>query len=878
MKKLFTLLLSLLTTIGTLSARPVDPQTAASVAQNFYTYIQPTAAIGSVHLTIAYQSQGKPMTDFNATNTYFYVFNDANGKGYVIVSGDDRAMPVLAYSTESNFDPSVLEHQTNTVKWFEMYKAEIRDLIENNASDAVAPARDWEKWKRADNGKALGTRGVAALVTTRWNQDPYENALCPYDYSANERTVTGCVATAMAQIMKFWNYPTRGTGYSSYQHQRYGTLSANYGNTTYGWSSMPNYLSGANAAVATLMYHCGVSVKMNYNVGSAGGSGAYHEDLEKAYENYFGYSTTVRRVVRSAYSLSDWTNLLKTEINARRPVHYGGSGNGGGHSFVCDGYDDNGYFHFNWGWGGNSDGYFFVTALNPPALGTGGGAGGFNSGQDAIIGIQPATGGGGGGGGGGSTTTPTVNLYSAITVNPDPISYGSSFTVKFNLINKGTTNFVGSMTAALFDENDDFVDTLGQFNTTGTGLPPNYIFNNGGLTFNKSNLDAPPGLYTICAFVKSTGGEWTLVGDGNYENCIEIEILDDNSDGLELYAPITTTPSVITLNQSFISKFDIANFGTTSFSGKYSIDLHELDGTHVKVLKEWTTSAPLQPNNHYTSGLNSGSLTLTNITPGTYLLGVWAQRTGGDWELIEQGSYKNPTRIVVASPPLQGDIYEPNNTAATSYTFIPSYNSANSAKVVTNSANVHLASDNDYFKIALPAGYKYTFKTRVHDQGDNGDGQIYTSDVLFSYSTGGAYSEPYDVYPANDFTVQGASGKNITFWVAPYFAGLTGTYKLDILITRAAANAVEDVTEKLGLKVAPNPVNDQLQVYLDNSVTEIQNIEIFDVIGRQKWVSTPSNLTSLPILIPTTDFAEGMYILKITTMKGFAKQKFVVKH
>lgn len=878
MKKLLTLLLSLLAAIGTLSARPVDPQTAASVARNFYTYIQPSAAVGSVQMALAYQSKGKLMNDLDASITYFYVFNDAANKGYVIVSGDDRAMPVLAYSTESNFDPSVLEHQTNTAKWFEMYKAEIRDLIEKNAPDAVSPAQDWLKWQRSDNPKALGTRGVSPLVTTRWSQSPYENALCPYDYTVNKRAVSGCVATAMAQIMKFWNYPTRGTGYSSYQHPNYGTLSANFGTTTYGWSSMPNNLTSANSAVATLMYHCGVGVNMTYSPTSSGAwvisaNTRSTNCAEYALKTYFNYVPTLRGIARANYS-SQWESLLRTELDARRPVLYDGFGGGSGHAFVCDGYDNNGFFHFNWGWGGSYDDYFLTTALSPTGTGTGGGSGSYNSGQEIIIGIQPASGGGGGG-----TTPPNIQLYSDIVVNPDPIAYGDPFTVKFNLINKGTTTFNGVMTAALFDEDDNFVDFVGELSTITGGLPANYTFRD-GLTFTKSDLDASPGFYTLCAFVKPTGGEWTLVGDGNYGNCIEIEIEGDNSDGMQLYAPITTTPSVITLGSPFTGKFNVINRGTSPFTGKYSLDLHNLDGTHLKELSYWNATNSLSVNNYYSSNLTTNPITLTaaDVAPGTYFIAAWAQRTGGDWQLLEPNTFKNPIRVVISSPPLQGDIYEPNNTATAAYSFAASYNSSNIAKIVTNNANLHLASDNDYFKVALPAGYRYTIKARVHDKDNSGDGVTYSSDVLLSYSTGGAYSEPYDVSPANDFIVQGATGKTITFWVAPYFAGLTGTYKLDVQITRVVSSDVEDLTEKLGLKVAPNPVNEALNVLLDAPTMDVQSVQVFDMLGRQKWVSTVSNAPFSAMTIPTLDFAEGVYVLKINTSKGFAKQKFVVRH
>ena len=154
----------------------------------------------------------------------------------------------------------------------------------------------------------------------------------------------------MAQIMKFWNYPETGSGFHSYNHPAYGTLSANFGSTTYQWSLMPNVVSSSNSAVATLMYHCGVSVNMVYDIAAKGGSSAQTLDVAAALKTYFGYSSTVEGKYRKDYTDAQWIDLLKTELNAGRPVQYAGTGSSGGHSFVCDGYNSNDFFHMNWGW------------------------------------------------------------------------------------------------------------------------------------------------------------------------------------------------------------------------------------------------------------------------------------------------------------------------------------------------------------------------------------------------------------------------------------------------------------------------------------------------------------------------------------------------
>lgn len=385
MKRTFTLLL-LLSLFGVAFGKPIDEQTANLVGKNFLIYKSNSSAFkNGVSLELSYISASKENSNTTSikASKYFYVFNVSNRDGFVIVSADDNAQAILGYSDEMDFNPAAIP--SNTQKWFELYKNQMRYIIQQNMSPSNDIVKDWNDLLTGQVSKNnLGKKGaVNPLVQTKWDQGQYFNELCPLDNATSERTVTGCVATAMAQIMKFWNYPASGTGYHSYFHNKYGTLSANFANTNYDWSTMPNTVDFPRTSLATLMYHCGVSVDMNYDVATNGGSGAYvvaagspvANNSEMAFKTYFGYKPTLQGVKRSDYTEANWIALLKTELDAGRPILHAGAGTHGGHCFVADGYDNNNFFHFNWGWGGNSDGYFSINALNPGTIGTGGGTG-----------------------------------------------------------------------------------------------------------------------------------------------------------------------------------------------------------------------------------------------------------------------------------------------------------------------------------------------------------------------------------------------------------------------------------------------------------------------------------------------------------------------
>jgi len=403
MKRL--LILTFLIAFTSLSfAKPVSEATAKTVAQNFLANQFPDIQGDFTLAYEAYLPKSGALTTIPQAAS-FYVFN-VEDKGFVIVSGDDRTIPILAFSNEKGFVSKNLSPEVGYM--LDNYTNKIDYIVKNNISATQTISAEWDGLinNTMPQPKTDAT-SVHPMFNTMWNQFPYYNNDCPFNYSDAERTVTGCVATAMAQVMKYWNWPVAGTGKNSYLTADYGLLSANFGATTYDWDSMPVQLTEYNnsSSIATLMYDCGIAVDMSYGVASADGSGAwviYPNNgntkfcAENALKNNFGYSTGIEGYQRVNYSDGTWLALLVAEINGGRPIIYSGyepqSAGGGGHCFDFDGYiinSINTYFHVNWGWGGYDDGNFTIDMLNPGTGGAGAGSGTFDLYEEAIMGIQP---------------------------------------------------------------------------------------------------------------------------------------------------------------------------------------------------------------------------------------------------------------------------------------------------------------------------------------------------------------------------------------------------------------------------------------------------------------------------------------------------------
>jgi len=863
-----TKLLSLLLIILSFSmfGKPVDENRAKIVGLNFLHYKTNSNLLKNAsELQLTYK--------VNSTNEQvaFYVFN-VGTIGYVIVAGDDTVTPILGYSDQGNFISDNMP--SNIKKWLENYKNEIIFIIENDikATEDINKAWNIEQANNKSSNTTLTVNAVNPLIQTHWDQSPNYNALCPYNNTYNQRTVTGCPATAMAQIMKYWNYPSNGTGFHSYNHPTYGTLSANFANTTYQWSSMPNTISSSNNAVATLMYHCGVAVEMNYGVAATGGSGSYviiaaapsvQQTCENAFKTYFGYNaSTLQGLKRANYTDPNWINLLKNELDLGRPIQYAGSGSGGGHTWVCDGYDNNNYFHMNWGWGGNSDAYFQINALNPGSLGTGGGSGGFNSNQQALIGIQPPT----------SAINYNIALNNNVTTSLSTIGYGNAFTVSTNISNNGTNSFTGDYSIGIFDSNNNFIDYVEtKVNYT---LQGGYTYNN-DLVFSNSGLFSMlPGTYKLYAYYRVTGGNWKAVQNyGSYTNFAQITVVNPNP--IKLNSVMTASPSTNFIQgQSASVNLNIVNNGTSTFIGQYKVGLYNLDGTLVQNIGTLNEGSGLPVGYTYNSPYLTFTTSSITANPGTYLVALQHKTTTGNWELTGSTStFINPITINVIQAPYQADIYENNDTFSQTYS-LPLTFSGNNANVNTVSSNSHIGTDNDYYKIILPSGYNYTITPRLQDSYNSNNGNTYTLDALFTYSTDGVnWSNTFDDVISGNILIN--NGGTIYFRTAPYFQGSIGTYLLDVNLTRTASLGINENQFAENIRIYPNPAKEFVTINMNEFDGELSEINLINVQGQIIYTLDTKNQSKI-FDLKINSFSEGIYVLQLHTSNGILTKKLII--
>ena len=346
-------------------AHPVDLQTAQSVAVKFM-------GASDAQLVSTYRT--------DKSVAAFYVFNTEDG--FVIVSADDCETPIIGYSHEGRFDPNDVPEQMEA--YLQDFVARIQYGIENHIEADELTARQWELVKttgRLNQSKAA--KSVEPLLTEMWEQGCHYNNLCPtFSKVPCGHAEVGCVAVAMGQIMHYWRYPETGWGSHSYSNAGL-TLSADFGNTVYDWDHMPDSLNDNSSdieveAVATLLFHCGVAVDMQY---TTNGSGADSGDAPDALIRYFNYSRNMHIEKRRDFDDEEWMSMLKACLDLQQPVFYGGKGSQGSHAFVCDGYDGNDLLHFNWGWG-RANGYFALGHLNPIGYS-------FNLNNFAIFDINP---------------------------------------------------------------------------------------------------------------------------------------------------------------------------------------------------------------------------------------------------------------------------------------------------------------------------------------------------------------------------------------------------------------------------------------------------------------------------------------------------------
>jgi hypothetical protein len=312
----------------------------------------------------------------------YYVFNFAGG-GFIAVSSTDAVMPVLCYSFEGRYETG--DQPENFAAWMKQYQGQILSAIENNISPRDGVPEAWDYYLNTPSYalKPFSGREILPLLTSNWDQGKFYNELCPADPAGpSGHCYTGCVATALGQLMNYFRWPDSGTGSYTYYCPPYDTLSVNFSEQTYNWDLMEPSLEHSNLELAKLLYNVGVSVDMVYG---PNGSGMYNHKGAYTLRTYFKYSPETQYVFRDSTTM-DWDSLIIAHLDQRIPMYYAGWDvpNISGHAFICDGYQDTNYYHFNWGWSSSYNGYFYTDNLNP-------GGSNFNLAQELIVHAFPDT-------------------------------------------------------------------------------------------------------------------------------------------------------------------------------------------------------------------------------------------------------------------------------------------------------------------------------------------------------------------------------------------------------------------------------------------------------------------------------------------------------
>lgn len=552
-----------------------------------------------------------------------YVYNFGSDGGFVIVSGEDCLMPVLAFAERGTF--AVGEEMPDGVRgWLRS----IDELVETCRWSGVASL--------VIDGMEINTNpedleiDVQPLLQSRWNQDAPYNNLCPLlATSASERSATGCAATAIAQIMYYHRWPESGTGTHT---NNTNNVTVDFSASHYDWDLMRDtYSEGAYTeeegnAVARLMHDVGMAANMAYDVES----GTQNIYIYRALFRHFKYSSSLRYIQRGSLTTSEWLSTIRAELEAGRPVYYSGFAEdySMGHAFVCDGITESDYYlHFNWGWSGNSDGFYFVNLLNPANPGIGGGVGRFNIEQVAIVGIQPTA-----IDESGVEKLPVLNVREYYRPAVYIATLGNIFrtTVK-GIYNEGPEAATFLLAPALYKDGK-FVQLV--------GTPQNRTLATfGGLVNLTVNVnlpeDTPEGDYQLRLVVSSDGAEWQEVTyyAETYQRYISLTVSGttvtlhaQEQSGVKMQAvALQTVPTVAAPGIAYPVEWVISNSDLSVFNGEVGYALYALPGRVVEGISYFP--------------LYTDTVLVASENQTTFLYGNATHKLTADIILEEEGEY-----------------------------------------------------------------------------------------------------------------------------------------------------------------------------------------------------------------------------------------------
>ena len=563
-------------------AAPVTLEQAQQRAQQFM------ARRGTAH-NMRLAKQQLRIEQAQQDNAYYYVFNVGEQQGFVIVSGDDRTPDILGYADSGSFSDQ--DMPDNMRAWLQGYEDQMRWLDEHP---------DLQKVSR----KANSTRSsINPLIATMWDQGKPYNRETPIagltkvtdqygNYVRTDTTfcVTGCVATAMAQIMYYHHWPVDPTtsipGYSDSGYDSEGSTLPSPSNdlpsTTFDWTKMRDTYTSANFApeLAKLMRYCGQAVQMHY---SPGESGASTPNVISALKEYFNYDNTASYISRENYTAAQWADIIYAELQEERPVLYSGSSSGGGHAFIVDGYSEDEYYHINWGWSGRHNGYFLLSVLNPYANNESGASSskdGYSFSQGAGIGIQQQK--------GTPLPAPVLSCMELTATSTNPTHYSNGFQIPYSYTYGNYSGFDGTFDIALglFDEADNLLESSSPIGEGNTLKNSYYSWGSGSRMMGESLAD---GTYFVKMVYRITGSEdWLKTKDADlYAITAVVEgttmtLTNAVQPTVELTATTITADGTSEVGSPTTLTTSITNSGTGLFNGYlYLFVNNELTGGKI---------------------------------------------------------------------------------------------------------------------------------------------------------------------------------------------------------------------------------------------------------------------------------------------------------
>ena len=775
-----------------------------------------------------------------STSNSLYVFNRSKNQGFVIVSGDDCAQTILGYADTGNFDYNYLPDGLKY--WLEMYENEINSIsISNQVSNVNVSNTTLNK--SASNSASY----VAPLLgNIKWNQGSPYNLMCPViNIGTGERAATGCVATGMAQIMKYHQWPVSATGSNSYTTATNKiSLNLDFSKTTYDWANMTDTYNASSSeaqksAVSTLMYHCGVAVNMDYGTESF----ANFADMGNAMITNFGFDPNLEQIFRDFYSRNEIVNKLKADINLARPVLVGGQSSSGGHFFVIDGYDTNDLFHVNWGWGGSSNGYFQISALNPPSSGDV--TSGYNTNQQMYFGIQKPT----------QSSIPTyhINAGGAPISSVSSMVRNASTTITINNIwNYGLNIFNGNIGLALFKDGSLYSVVK---NYTISDLKSGY----GWGTFNMASFSIPTqilnGQYKLYPVYKAgSANDWSIVrtrvGTPNYLNVNvttdNIEFITESGFGPQLSLNNLTINGNLYQNKTGNFSVNVTNSGEEYNS---IICVFIQSTTQPEVSQMIIGKTNIIKNETKTYDL-SGSVTLG---PGSYNVSVRydpTNNTSSNYTMLQIGNTQTVT--IQSTPTGVADLELKSLISFTNNNFVDKNNAILRAEIKNKSGFF----DNKMIAfIFLPSG-------------GSSLGYIGYQSVVFDSNEQKTitFSGNIDLNPGSYKTVVYYRNESNSWTkLAPKDFGVLNFN----LVDNSTGNILPEKIENL--KLFPIPADDKIY-FMSDDVTK--KVELFQMNGQLINRIAPNN--SGIIGVDISDLKTGNYLIKVTTFSGKLKvNKFI---